>query len=124
MTTGGIKLKKRIAMSMIIAAAILLSACQASPEERVVISKNDGAFDANIVQSAQESHGLDATEALSFSDTFLSTDGSVMFQIAVQNTVNSPSMPVVEVVPHFLTEEDARNAAIVEIGRASCRERV
>lgn len=104
---------------MIIAAAILLSACQASPEERVVISKNDGAFDANIVQSAQESHGLDATEALSFSDTFLSTDGSVMFQIAVQNTVNSPSMPVVEVVPHFLTEEDARNAAIVLFGSSA-----
>ena len=91
--------------------AILLSACQQSPSTDVVISKNDGSFDANVVQSAEETRAADATESLSFSDTFSSTDGSVTFQIGIMDIIQTPNMPVIEVTPHFLTEEDARNAA-------------
>ena len=105
-------------LSWIVCLAVL-TACAANPEKEVVTSKNDGSFDANVVQSAEEIHALDATESLSFSDTFLSTDGSVTFQIAVQNMINTPSMPVVEVTPHFLTEEDAHNAAIALFGSSA-----
>lgn len=112
-------MKKRIGVLIISVIAILLSACQNSPDKSAVISKNDGSFDANVVQSAEESRALDATESISFSDTFLSTDGSVTFQIAIQNIVNNPSMPVVEVTPHFLTEEDVRNAALALFGSSA-----
>lgn len=105
-------------LSWIVCLAVL-TACAANPEKEVVTSKNDGSFDANVVQSAEEIHALDATESLSFSDTFLSTDGSVTFQIAVQNMIKTPSMPVVEVTPHFLTEEDAYNAALALFGSSA-----
>ena len=112
-------MKKRIGAFIISVIAILLSACQNSPEKSAVISKNDGSFDANVVQTAEESRALDETKSISFSDTFLSTDGSVTFQIAIQNFVKNPSMPVVEVTPHFLTEEDAHNAALALFGSSA-----
>lgn len=98
-------------LTSMIMIVIFLSACQHSPSTDVVISKNDGSFDANVVQSAEETRAADATESLSFSDTFSSTDGSVTFQIGIMDIIQTPNMPVIEVTPHFLTEEDARNAA-------------
>lgn len=112
-------MKKRVGILAVAVVAIFLSACQNSPEKSVVISKNDGAFDANVVQSAEDHRSLDATESLSFSDTFLSTDGSVTFQVYIQDSVQTPSMPVVEVAPHFLTEEDVHNAALALFGSAA-----
>lgn len=111
--------KKWVSVLSCIVCLTVLAACAANPEKKAVISKNDGSFDANIVQSAEESRSLDATESLSFSDTFLSTDGSVTFQIAVQNMIKTPSMPVIEVTPHLLTEEDAHNAAIALFGSSA-----
>lgn len=112
-------MKKNLWIIFFLLLTILLSACQASPEKEAVTSRNDGSFDTNVVQSAEESHTPDQTEALSVSDTFLSTDGSVTFQIAIQDFVKNPSMPVVEVTPHFLTEEDARNAALALFGSSA-----
>lgn len=111
--------RKWVSILSCIVCLTVLAACAANPEKKAVISKNDGSFDANIVQSAEESRSLDATESLSFSDTFLSTDGSVTFQIAVQNMIKTPSMPVIEVTPHLLTEEDAHNAAIALFGSSA-----
>lgn len=112
-------MKKRIGISVFLIVALLLSACQSSPDKSAVVSKNDGSFDTNVVQSAEESRALDATESFSFSDTFLSTDGSVTFQIGIQDSVSTPSMPVVEVAPHFLTEVDAHNAAVALFGSSA-----
>lgn len=112
-------MKKRIGIFIISVIAILLSACQNSPDKSAVISRNDGSFDTNVVQTEDEYRPVDATESISFSDTFLSTDGSVTFQINIQNFVKNPSMPVVEVTPHFLTEEDARNAAFALFGSSA-----
>ena len=51
--------------------------------------------------------------------TLVSTDGSVTFQVEVQNSINTPDMPVIEVVPHTLTEEDARNVAFALCGSSA-----
>lgn len=110
---------KKFCTFAILTVLLLLSACQKSPENEIVISRNNGAFDANVVQSAEESRALEATESLRYSDTFQSTDGSVTFHISVDNTINTPNMPVVEVTPHFLTEEDAQNAAIALCGSSA-----
>lgn len=112
-------MKKNLWIFFFLLLTILLSACQASPEKEAVTSRNDGSFDTNVVQSAEESHAPDQTEALSVFDTFLSTDGSVTFQIEVQNSINTPNMPVVEVIPHVISEEDARNAALALCGSSA-----
>lgn len=112
-------MKKRQALLYVSIIAFLLSACQDSPKKSVVTSRNDGSFDTNVVQSAEESHAPDATESLTVFDTFVSTDGSVTFQVEVQNSINTPDMPVIEVVPHTLTEEDARNVAFALCGSSA-----
>lgn len=57
-------MKKRQALLYVSIIAFLLSACQDSPKKSVVTSRNDGSFDTNVVQSAEESHAPDATESL------------------------------------------------------------
>lgn len=41
-------------LTAILLSSFLFSACQRDPDEKVVISKNDGAFDAGIVVSADK----------------------------------------------------------------------
>lgn len=98
---------------------MLLSACQASPEKAVVVSKSDGSFDANAVVSASEHHDPDATQPVSYTESFTSTDGSVTFLLTVDQQVTAADMPVVEVKPHFFTEEDAKRAATALFGDAN-----
>ena len=63
-------MKKRQALLYVSIIAFLLSACQDSPKKSVVTSRNDGSFDTNVVQSAEESHAPDATKSLTVFDTF------------------------------------------------------
>lgn len=95
-----------------------LSACAANPARNPVISKNDGTFDANIAISDVEHHDKNATQAAKYTDIFFSTDGSVEFRFEIDKTVTAGDMPVVEVVPHFLTGEDAERVAHVLFGDA------
>lgn len=44
-------------------------------------------------------------------ETFTSTDGSVEFTFCISQTITAADMPIVKVVPHFLTESDAKRAA-------------
>lgn len=112
-------MRKIICTIFVFLLTLLLCACQVSPEKDVVSSRNDGSFDTKAVESAQDSHTPDETESLSYLDTFLSTDGSVTFQIDVKNSISTPNMPVVEVVPHAITEAEARNAALALCGSSS-----
>ena len=109
-------MKKHILVTSAFICTLLLSACQTSPKKDAVISQNDGSFDANMAQSAEQTHAYDETEALSYFDAFSSTDGSVIFQFEVENSISTPNMPVVEVAPHILSEEDVRNAAYALCG--------
>lgn len=103
---------------LILSLLLLLTACQPNPEREAVVSKNDGAFDANVVQSAgtsaQQEESQESERAfqdISVADSFLSTDSSVQFTIALQEKLSTKPMPVVEVAPHFLTGEDAERTA-------------
>lgn len=112
-------MRKTYLLLCLLVFTLSLSACNPSPPKEVVTSRNDGSFDSKVIQPAEESHAPDATEALAFSDTFVSTDGSVTFQIEVRNTISTPNMPVVEVTPHTITEEEARNAAFALCGSST-----
>ena len=94
-----------------------LCACQPAPEKEVVTSKNDGQFESNLTQTAEQTHSSHETQSLQYTDTFDSTDGSVTFGISVDQSIQLSDMPVVEAVPHFLTEEECRNIAQTLCGK-------
>ena len=92
---------------LVLAAVFLLvfgcTACQYSPQKDVVVSKNDGTFDANIAISSNEHHEPDSVMEFEYTDEFLSTDGDVEFQINIDTSIPNADMPIVEVSPHFVT---------------------
>lgn len=112
--------------------AIVLCGCQSPPEENVVISKNDGLFDIQVIQSAtessqsysdSESFGTESQEDVSAqvhqcNEQFLSTDGKVHFNLDFNVSIPNSHLPVVEVTPHNLTEEDVERVAKVLFGEA------
>lgn len=73
-----------------------LSACQASPEKSVVVSKNDGSFDVRVVQSAETVSSDKSVESASSPNSefqhksaFSSTDGTVSFTMNIQLPASS-----------------------------------
>lgn len=96
--------------------ALMLCGCQKSPDSGAVISRNDGAFDANVIVSASEEHTPDETQSVEIFETFYSTDGSVEFRMEIQEELTNRNMPVVEVEPHFLTAEEVKRVGLVLFG--------
>lgn len=113
--------KKWVSIVSFFLCLTILTACAANPEQEVVISKNDGSFDVNVIQTAtQPADQIEiTTQNVSFTDSFTSTDGSVYFSLIINEDIVSGAMPVVEVTPHFLTEEEAHNAAIALFGSSA-----
>lgn len=95
-----------------------LCACQRDPQAPVVDSKNDGAF-SQIVQDTANGQPESITQEsmpITTAETFFSTDKSVEFTFSMDQRITSGAMPVVEVVPHYLTVEDARRVASILFG--------
>lgn len=111
-------MKKTLAFSLVLCLLVSLTACAANPNSDVVINKNDGSFDADLVHSATEDKDPNATQNLVYTDDFYSTDGSVQYVFSINNTIADCNMPVVEVIPHFLTVTDAKRVATVLFGDA------
>lgn len=106
--------KKRVLILMLfVFLLVTMCGCQSSPERASVTSKNDGAFDTNVVQSAKETPNGESSYVVTSVDEFYSTDGTVKFQMNINEEVISAKMPVVEVSPHYLTEDDAKRVAEV-----------
>lgn len=123
--------KKWVSIGSFILCFAILAACAANPAQEVVISKNDCSFDIKVIQSATESptqHDTQAetatdpsSETLDYStilyeDTFSSTDGTVEFTIMIDEGIPNKAMPVIEVSPHYLSEDDAKRVANVLFG--------
>lgn len=100
----------------IITLSLIMSACQSGSENNLSLSKNDGSFDANIVVPASEHHDPDYVQTLTFFDRFNSTNNSVEFSVDIDTAITGVDMPVVEVEPYYITEEDARRVASVLFG--------
>lgn len=96
--------------------ALTLSGCQQAPEKDVIVSKNDGTFDATKANSAVETHAPDEVQIVAVDDVFFSTDGSVEFQMKFEETVSMVDMPIVRVEPHPLTVQNAKNVAYALFG--------
>lgn len=107
-------MKKRICC-MAMATSIFLCSCAANPAKEVVTSKNDGSFDVNVVQSATSptttNSGEGSTQNVKYNETFFNTDGGVEFTLDIDTHITTCAMPVIEVVPHYLTGEDAQRVS-------------
>lgn len=114
-------MKKVIALLAIASICTQLCACQANPSTSVVISKNDGSFDANLSKSSTVEPNT--SENIQYFDKFFSTDGSIEFTVNIDQSLNTSTMPVVEVVPHKLLPEDVEKIANVLFEGATFYER-
>ena len=112
--------KKWVSIVSFILCFSILTACAANPEQEVVISKNDGSFDVNVVQSAtQPADQVEiTTQNVSYTDSFASTDGSVNFSLNINEDIVSGAMPVVTVSPHLLSSDDVQRIATALFGDA------
>lgn len=59
---------------------------------------------------------MDAVQSVEITDDFFSSDGSVHFMLNLDTNAQMSTMPVVEVVPHYLTAEEAKRVASVLFG--------
>lgn len=114
--------KRTLIILLLLVFSFALCACQNNPSVEVVTSKNDGSFDTNMVQSASETHGEDETQEVAKNDCFYSTDNSVQYILNLDETLKNIDMPVVEVHPHYLTEDDSQRVTKALFGDAAAYE--
>lgn len=105
-----------------------LSACAPSPTQNVVTSKNDGAFDISVLETAPDKADNATEDAahtmtgdpkyIQYTESFTSTDGSVEFSFNIDQDITDQAYPVVEVRPHMFTNNDAQTIASVLFGKA------
>ena len=106
-----------------------LTACQMLSDTDMSSIKNDDSSEtAEFTDSVDNLDNVQETQPntvpssnnpdqlIQYSDSFSSTDNSVEFRINLENSVTSKAMPVVEVVPHYITEEEAQRVAHVLFG--------
>ena len=109
-------MNKHVLYIALVGLTAFLCGCQPNPDQQVITGKNDGSFDINSAISAEGTHAPDATQHAEHQERFLSTDGSVEFFLNIDETINGADMPVLEVEPHYLAEEEIRNAAYALFG--------
>lgn len=97
-----------------------MTGCAANPDRGSVTSKKDGVFEQNMTVAATAP--LD--EQLQYTDTFTSHDGTVEYNINLQQQITSDPLPIVEVVPHFFTGEEVKRICDVLLGETQWREQI
>ena len=85
--------------------------CQKSPDKEIVTSKNTSVFDVKSVVSDNKTHLPGEITQIQHNDIYFSTDGSVEVAVALDMELPNKNMPVVEVIPHYLSEEDIERVA-------------
>lgn len=108
----------------IILSMTLLASCAANPDQTIIVSKNDGSFDAGVAESAPDSIDPGASKEIDVIDSFTSTDGTVQFLFDLHETLELGNMPIAEITPHYLTEENAKRVANVLFGDADYYEHI
>ena len=104
-------IRKSLVVVAALGAILLLGGCQKSPDKEVIVNKNDESFASNVAASTGETNPSIESYQTPFFDSFASTDESVHFSIAVDQSFQTSNTPIVQVSSHFLTEEDAKRVA-------------
>lgn len=112
--------KSRLICTLIsISAVFLLCSCKSTPTNN---SHMDEKVKSNS-SSHEITYGTISTMDsgnLNYQDTFQSSDKSINFEFDIQDNIAQTRMPIVEVAPHFLTEDDAKRISEVLFEGAVC----
>lgn len=102
-----------VVLLVVMLISISICGCANNPINEIVTSKNDNTFDVNILQPASTEITYNENIVFHFAEIFCSTDGSVEFEINIEENKLNSRLPVVEVEPHYITESDAKRIANV-----------
>ncbi len=103
-------MKSKKCLLLYMSAAILMTACQSSPEEDIVVNKNEGVLESAIKDSSSQEVS-DAPDT--YQDEFTNDAGDVTVQIDAQVSTLDNAMPVIRVTPHEITGEEVKTWAEV-----------
>ena len=99
---------------------VVLCGCQPTPESAVVTSKNDGALEAALTETAEmpadETVPYQAGEI--YTGSFTNTDGDITFNVSLEVPAAAAPLPVLRVRPKTITAETAKHVAEVLFGDA------
>ncbi len=98
----------------LLAAILFLSSCQPTPEQDVVVGKNEGVLES-IVEATHppEENGSTESEAFHYTDQLAGADPMVRIQVDAEVSPGNGPMPVVRVKPYAFTIEEVQNWARV-----------
>lgn len=116
-------MNKIITVVLLVIMLIIMCSCQKNPSEPSVVSKNNGRFDANLAVSSADDQNPEVQKKVYIAESFLSTDGSVNFRFNIDQAITGANLAVVEIIPHYLTEDDAIRVANVLFDEAVAYER-
>lgn len=80
-------------------------------------------YSAPVLQT-EPTEPMEPTQVVTDSETFASDDGTIEFQMNIDDSVSDKEMPVIEVVPHQITAEEAKRVATAIFGDAEFYEKV
>lgn len=116
---------KRLVILCLVAVIVLMATgCQSTPENAVVTSKSDGAFEAALETDADvqtETENSQVSPA-TYTDSFTNTDGDISFQVELDVPVITADTPVLRVRPKTISAECAKHVAEVLFGNADIYE--
>ena len=93
---------------------ICLTACQQSPEEDIVVNKNDGVFESIAGQANTDTAGGTQEEiSVSHFESFKNDEGDITITMDLEARVPQAPMPIVRVKPHEITSEEVQHWAEV-----------
>lgn len=121
---------RRCVLTFFLFFIFVLCGCQATPEQSVVTNKN-GVFDAALENNVAENSTEGKTEEIEgeklpvsekYESSFSSANGSILYEISVQQTEDIENMDVLRVTPHTFTSEEAEHIAHAIFGDATVYE--
>lgn len=116
-----ISMIKKSTAAALAAILLLLSGCQATPEQGIVTNKNDGAFETALENSGDtvsKNAGMEsapAAEPAVYTDNFENTDGDVTFDLSLTEPVTA-ALPVLQVRPMEFTGQQVKKIAEAVFG--------
>ena len=109
----------RIVSFLLALALLAMGGCQATPEQGIVTSKNDGVFEAALEKKPEEASAAEdggevpapEAETRPYAASFTSADGHTTYTVDTEIPSVDRAVPVLQVRPHEITPEEAKTFA-------------
>ena len=104
-------MKKIILLTLYLFIIASFCACQTTPSDNTVTSKADGSFDVSNIKPSESNYNTPTL--IDIQESFESTDKSVIYHFNINSELLSKNAPIIQVSPHTLSTQDAKNIANV-----------